>query len=83
MAVYSGLILIKCLYYQPGKRLHDFKEVGRAAFGLIGYLSASILHFLYLFGGPTLYLVLAAGNFTTLLQGSVSIYNFLYKKINK
>ncbi|CAO3618771.1 unnamed protein product [Cunninghamella blakesleeana] len=68
--VYSGLILIKCLYYQPGKRLHDFKEVGNAAFGIVGYLSTSILHYLYLFGGPTLYLVLAAGNFTTLLEGS-------------
>ncbi|KAI9498711.1 transmembrane amino acid transporter protein-domain-containing protein [Zychaea mexicana] len=68
MAVYSGIVLIRCLYYQPGKRLHDYKAIGTAAFGRIGYLIASVLHFLNLFGCPALYLVLAGSNMHQLLQ---------------
>ena len=72
MAVYSGIILIRCLYYKPGTRLHDYKSVGTAAFGTVGYIVASILHFLNLFGCPALYLVLAAGNMHQLLINTVS-----------
>ncbi|KAI8146984.1 transmembrane amino acid transporter protein-domain-containing protein [Fennellomyces sp. T-0311] len=68
MAVYSGVVLIRCLYYKPHKRLHDYKAIGSAAFGRIGYIIASVLHFLNLFGCPALYLVLAGGNMHALLQ---------------
>ncbi|KAI9315215.1 transmembrane amino acid transporter protein-domain-containing protein [Dichotomocladium elegans] len=67
MAVYSGIVLIRCLYYKAGQRLHDFKAVGTAAFGSIGYLVASVLHFMNLFGCPALYLVLAGSNMHNLL----------------
>ncbi|KAJ1784971.1 hypothetical protein LPJ59_006245, partial [Coemansia sp. RSA 2399] len=30
---YTGVLTIRCLYYQPGKRLHSFPQIGRAAFG--------------------------------------------------
>ncbi|KAG0735971.1 hypothetical protein G6F57_007727 [Rhizopus arrhizus] len=67
MAIYNGVILIRCLYYKPGQRLHDYKDVGTAAFGWAGYTVASVLHFLNLFGCPSLYLVLAASNLHSLL----------------
>ncbi|KAI9299847.1 transmembrane amino acid transporter protein-domain-containing protein, partial [Cunninghamella echinulata] len=70
MAVYSGIVLIRCLYYKPGQRLHDVKAIGTAAFGTIGYVCTSFLHLVSLFGCPTLYLVLAAGNITQLLEGT-------------
>jgi amino acid permease len=68
MACYSGIILIRCLYYKPGQRLHDYKAVGTAAFGITGYIIASALHWLNLFGCPALYLVLAASNMNYLLR---------------
>lgn len=68
MSIYSGVILIRCLYYKPGYRLHDYKEVGTAAFGWVGYAVASVLHWLNLFGCPALYLVLASGNMTYMLR---------------
>lgn len=77
MSIYSGTIIIRCLYYKPGQRLHDYKAVGTAAFGWVGYSVASVLHLLNLFGCPALYLVLAASNLNSLLHNTVS---FLYKK---
>jgi amino acid permease len=68
MAVYSGIVLIRCLYHKPGHRLHDYKAIGTAAFGWVGYVVASFLHFLNLFGCPALYLVLASGNLNYLLR---------------
>ncbi|CAO3619145.1 unnamed protein product [Mucor fragilis] len=70
MACYSGVVLIRCLYAKPGQRLHDFKAVGTAAFGWPGYVVASFLHWLNLFGCPALYLVLASSNLHYLLQGT-------------
>ncbi|KAI7868416.1 transmembrane amino acid transporter protein-domain-containing protein [Spinellus fusiger] len=70
MAVYSGIILIRCLYYKPGQRLCDYKAVGAAAFGWPGYCITSFLSLLGLISSPALYLVLAGGNFNELLQGT-------------
>ncbi|KAI8342039.1 transmembrane amino acid transporter protein-domain-containing protein [Chlamydoabsidia padenii] len=70
MAIYSGIALIRCLYYKPGHRIHDYKGMGTAAFGWVGYIIASALHWLNLFGCPALYIVLAAGNFGKLLEGT-------------
>ncbi|KAI7868038.1 transmembrane amino acid transporter protein-domain-containing protein [Mucor mucedo] len=68
MAVYSGIVLIRCLYYKPGVRLHDFKAIGIAAFGWPGYVIATFLHWLNLFGCPALYLTLASSNLNYLLR---------------
>ncbi|KAI8369900.1 transmembrane amino acid transporter protein-domain-containing protein [Choanephora cucurbitarum] len=68
MSVYSGIIIIRCLYYKPGHRLHNYKSVGMAAFGYPGYIIASVLHLLNLFGCPALYMVLASSNLNYLLR---------------
>ncbi|KAI8355109.1 transmembrane amino acid transporter protein-domain-containing protein [Choanephora cucurbitarum] len=76
MAVYSGVILIRCLYYKPGHRLHDYKAIGTAAFGYPGYAVASALHLLNLFGCPALYLVLASNNMVSLLAGRSDVISY-------
>ncbi|KAL0076554.1 transmembrane amino acid transporter protein-domain-containing protein [Phycomyces blakesleeanus] len=81
MAVYSGIILIRCLYAKPGQRLHDYKAIGTAAFGWPGYIIASSLHLLNLFGCPALYLVLAGGNMHELLQNTAGALTDVYWKI--
>lgn len=40
MACYSGIILIRCLYAKPGKRLHDYKQIGKAAYGMFYTISS-------------------------------------------
>ncbi|KAI8380376.1 transmembrane amino acid transporter protein-domain-containing protein [Blakeslea trispora] len=76
MAVYSGIVLIRCLYYKPGHRLHDYKAIGTAAFGYPGYIVSSILHLLNLFGCPALYLVLASNNMVSLLAGRSDVISY-------
>jgi amino acid permease len=79
MSVYSGIVLIKCLYYKPGHRLHDFKEIGVTAFGWAGYAVSSVLHMLNLFGCPALYLVLASNNMVALLKDYPTTAAISYK----
>lgn len=82
MAVYSGIVIIRCLYYKPGHRLHDYKEVGKAAFGWYGYGIATTLHYLNLFGCPGLYLVLAGQNMIYLCKNTVSFFSRLLQFID-
>lgn len=79
MAVYSGIVLIRCLYYKPGERLHGFKQMGTAAFGWVGYTVSSVLHLLNLFGCPALYLVLASNNMVALLKNYATASLISYK----
>ncbi|KAI8582582.1 hypothetical protein K450DRAFT_227824 [Umbelopsis ramanniana AG] len=68
MAIYGGIVLIRCLYYKPGQRLHDYKQVATHALGWVGYWVTAILHILNVFGCPTLYLVLAGQNMNEMLK---------------
>lgn len=44
MACYSGVILIECLYYKPGERLHDFKQIGKVAYGMLHHVIDMFYH---------------------------------------
>ncbi|KAL1924330.1 uncharacterized protein VTP21DRAFT_7365 [Calcarisporiella thermophila] len=69
MAAYSGVALIRCLYYKGAEfRLGSYMEVGEHAFGKIGKYLVTFFYFIILIGTPTLYLILAGGNFAQLLS---------------
>ncbi|KAJ2835528.1 hypothetical protein FBU31_001604, partial [Coemansia sp. 'formosensis'] len=56
---YTGVLTIKCLYYQHGQRLHSFPQIGRAAFGKYGQYAAQFFNYLYSLGTTCLYIILA------------------------
>ncbi|KAJ2403067.1 hypothetical protein GGI23_000252 [Coemansia sp. RSA 2559] len=56
---YTGALTIRCLYYQPGKRLHSFPQIGRAAFGPWGQYASQFFVSLYSLGTTCLYIILA------------------------
>ncbi|KAJ1662034.1 hypothetical protein IW140_006204 [Coemansia sp. RSA 1813] len=56
---YTGALTIRCLYYQPGMRLHSFPQIGRAAFGPWGQYAAQFFASLYSLGTTCLYIILA------------------------
>ncbi|KAL1916571.1 uncharacterized protein VTP21DRAFT_5762 [Calcarisporiella thermophila] len=68
MTAYSGVILIKCLYYKgPEHRLSTFQDVGEHAFGKVGRYLTIVPNYIMLLGAPIIFLVLSGSNFNTLL----------------
>ncbi|KAJ1910858.1 hypothetical protein IWQ60_010426, partial [Tieghemiomyces parasiticus] len=67
VGVYSGTILIRCLYYDRTKRLSSYPEVGEAAFGKIGLYVTYFFHYLYILGTVCIYIILAGENIDGLL----------------
>ncbi|KAJ2869452.1 hypothetical protein GGI22_000250 [Coemansia erecta] len=56
---YTGVLTIRCLYYQPGNRLHSFPQIGRAAFGPWGQYVTQFFNYLYSLGTTCLYIILS------------------------
>ncbi|KAL1918360.1 uncharacterized protein VTP21DRAFT_3020 [Calcarisporiella thermophila] len=68
MAGYSGVVLIKCLYYKGNEyRLSSYQEVGEHAFGKIGKYLTIVFNCTIQLGAPILYLILSGTNFQLLL----------------
>ncbi|ORX90798.1 hypothetical protein K493DRAFT_317724 [Basidiobolus meristosporus CBS 931.73] len=68
MAIYTGNLLIKCLYYDGVNRLHDIPAVGEAAFGKPGKYFLRVFHYSILLGATCIYIMLIGLNINTLLE---------------
>lgn len=71
MSIYTGIILIRCLYANGKTRLTTYKEVATSAFGWIGGWLTFFFNAWILLGAPVLYMVLAGTNLNQLCQGTV------------
>ncbi|KAJ2114246.1 hypothetical protein IW146_003237 [Coemansia sp. RSA 922] len=69
---YTGVLTIKCLYYQHGHRLHSFPQIGRAAFGRYGQYATQFFNYLYSLGTTCLYIILA-GQFIYQLVSTLGV----------
>ncbi|KAI7890189.1 transmembrane amino acid transporter protein-domain-containing protein [Mucor mucedo] len=72
MSVYTGIILIRCLYANGKARLSTYKEVATSAFGQVGGWVTFFFNVIILVGGPILYMVLAGTNLNQLCEGTVA-----------
>lgn len=70
MSIYTGIILIRCLYANGKARLTTYKEVATSAFGWIGGWLTFFFNAWILLGAPILYMVLAGTNFNQLCEGT-------------
>ncbi|KAK9727560.1 hypothetical protein K7432_001767 [Basidiobolus ranarum] len=68
IAVYSGHLLVKCLYYNRVSRLKSYPCIGEAAFGRVGRVVVQIFHFSILLGTSCIYIMLTGLNTQTLLK---------------
>ncbi|KAI8371331.1 transmembrane amino acid transporter protein-domain-containing protein [Radiomyces spectabilis] len=69
---YSGVILVRCLYYNGRTRLSSYQEVAEAAFGAIGGWLAFFFTAISLIGVPALYVMLAGQNISSMCQGTAA-----------
>ncbi|KAG0167512.1 hypothetical protein DFQ28_004182 [Apophysomyces sp. BC1034] len=69
-STYSGIILVRSLYYNGQTRLSSYQEVAEAAFGRIGGWVAFFFTAVILIGVPVLYILLAGQNLHAVLKGT-------------
>ncbi|KAJ9058289.1 hypothetical protein DSO57_1013775 [Entomophthora muscae] len=62
MSIYTGQLLMECIYSKPGERLLSYPEIGEAAFGNVGKHMVQFLHYVTLLGVTCMYLVLIGKN---------------------
>lgn len=72
MSIYTGIILIRCLYANGKTRLTTYKEVATSAFGWIGGWVTFFFNAWILLGAPILYMVLSGTNLNQLCKGTVA-----------
>ncbi|RCI01698.1 hypothetical protein CU098_011204 [Rhizopus stolonifer] len=72
MSVYTGIILIRCLYANGKQRLSSYKDVARACFGRVGGWITFFFNSWITLGAPVLYMVLAGSNLNELCKGTVA-----------
>jgi amino acid permease len=70
MSVYTGVILVRCLYANGKARLHTYKEVATSAYGRIGGWVTFFFNAWIVLGAPVLYMVLSGGNLNQLCEGT-------------
>ncbi|ORY01398.1 hypothetical protein K493DRAFT_312452 [Basidiobolus meristosporus CBS 931.73] len=68
IAVYTGQLLIKCLYYDGVSRLPDYPSIGQAAFGKPGKFFVRVFYYSIQLGASCIYILLAGQNARGLLQ---------------
>jgi vesicular inhibitory amino acid transporter len=70
MSMYTGVLLIRCLYANGKQRLLSYKEIATSCFGAIGGWITFFFSAWITLGAPILYMVLAGSNLNTLCVGT-------------
>ncbi|CAO3607934.1 unnamed protein product [Mucor fragilis] len=70
MSIYTGIILVRCLYANGKARLTTYKEVATAAYGWVGGWIAFFFNTWIVLGAPVLYMVLSGKNLNALCKGT-------------
>ncbi|RCH95527.1 hypothetical protein CU097_009792 [Rhizopus azygosporus] len=70
MSMYTGVILIRCLYANGKQRLLSYKEIATACFGAIGGWITFFFSAWITLGAPILYMVLSGDNLNALCKGT-------------
>ena len=72
MSVYTGTLLIRCLYANGKRRLSSYKDVATSCFGAVGGWITFFLNAWILLGAPILYMVLSGSNLNELCAGTAA-----------
>ena len=73
MSIYTGILIIRCIYYNGHTRLASYQEIGQHAFGRIGLVAVWFFHTSIVLGAPVMYFILSGTEIRGLTIGSVDI----------
>ncbi|KAG9068429.1 hypothetical protein KI688_010697 [Linnemannia hyalina] len=73
MSIYTGILIIKCIYYNGHTRLASYQEIGQHAFGRIGLIAVWFFHTSIVLGAPVMYFILSGTQIRELTVAHVNI----------
>ncbi|KAF9163330.1 hypothetical protein BGX21_011284 [Mortierella sp. AD011] len=73
MSIYTGILIIKCIYYNGHTRLASYQEIGQHAFGRIGLIAVWFFHTSIVLGAPVMYFILSGTEIQGLTQAHVNL----------
>ena len=73
MSYYTGVLIIKCLYYNGETRLASYQEIGTHAFGRFGNIAVWFFHTSIVLGAPVMYFILSGTEIRGLTEQHVSL----------
>ncbi|KAI0224979.1 hypothetical protein L0F63_005295 [Massospora cicadina] len=68
VSIFTGRLLVECLYYKPGERLLELPDIGEAAFGLPGRYFTKVFHYTISLSGATIYILLTGSSVYDILN---------------
>lgn len=71
MSIYTGILLIKCLYYNGHTRVASYQDVGAHAFGRWGQGAVWFFHTSVIIGVPVMFFILSGTEISALTKESV------------
>ncbi|KAF9585552.1 hypothetical protein BGW38_001857 [Lunasporangiospora selenospora] len=72
MSIYTGILIIKCIYYTGRSRLASYQEIGQHAFGRIGLIACWFFHTSIVLGAPVMYFILSGTEIRRLTVDHIS-----------
>ncbi|KAF9916012.1 hypothetical protein BX616_004849 [Lobosporangium transversale] len=73
MSIYTGILIIKCIYYNGHTRLASYQEIGQHAFGRIGLIAVWFFHTSIVLGAPVMYFILSGTEIHGLTSSRVNV----------
>ncbi|KAK5816864.1 transmembrane amino acid transporter protein-domain-containing protein [Linnemannia elongata] len=73
MSIYTGILIMKCIYYNGHTRLASYQEIGQHAFGRIGLIAVWFFHTSIVLGAPIMYFILSGTEIRELTVAHVNI----------
>ncbi|KAG0253040.1 hypothetical protein DFQ27_007708 [Actinomortierella ambigua] len=73
MSIYTGILIMKCIYYNGHTRLHSYQEIGLHAFGRPGLWAVWFFHTSIVLGAPVMYFILSGSQIYDMTKSSVNL----------
>ncbi|KAF9320789.1 hypothetical protein BG003_004776 [Podila horticola] len=73
MSIYTGMLIIRCIYYNGQYRLASYQEIGQHAFGKVGLWTVWFFHSSIILGVSVMYFILSGTEIQTLVKDKVGL----------
>ncbi|KAF9371107.1 hypothetical protein CPB97_002230 [Podila verticillata] len=73
MSIYTGVLIIRCIYYNGHTRLASYQEIGLHAFGKVGLWTVWFFHSSIILGVSVMYFILSGTEIESMARGKVDL----------